>query len=310
VHCEGSDYASNNNHVANSCCLAAGATYTLSCKDSRGDGWDGGYMTIGNDNFCSDFSSGSLKTEEFVGGNLPAPSAVTTADPTPESLATTAVSECETDVIQLYTGEYASEVSWTIFAGSNVHCEGSDYASTYNHVAISCCLAAGATYALSCKDSYGDGWNGGYLTIGKDNFCSDFSSGSLQTEEFVGGNLPVKAAAASCEDDASYVDPTYGDTCSGWMDWFAVTGGDARGHWIGCSDYLDDVPDLEQRCPVTCGACTGPAPTPDSSCSDVHGARPLGYPCSEWASWVDGGLVCQDYGQEIVDECRKSCKAC
>ena len=43
-----------------------------------------------------------------------------------------------------------------------------------------CCLAPGK-YTLDCKDSYGDGWHGGYLEINGDKYCDGFRSGSKKS---------------------------------------------------------------------------------------------------------------------------------
>ena len=47
---------------------------------------------------------------------------------------------------------------------------------------IECCQASGTTlnprtYTLNCKDSYGDGWGGGYIKIGSTEYCKQFLSG-------------------------------------------------------------------------------------------------------------------------------------
>ena len=43
-----------------------------------------------------------------------------------------------------------------------------------------CCLAPG-TYTLNCKDSFGDGWHGGYIEIGGTEYCQDFNAGKLKS---------------------------------------------------------------------------------------------------------------------------------
>ena len=40
------------------------------------------------------------------------------------------------------------------------------------------------SYNLECKDSYGDGWNGGYIEMGGINYCESFS-GREETTEIV-----------------------------------------------------------------------------------------------------------------------------
>ena len=49
-----------------------------------------------------------------------------------------------------------------------------------------CCLPAGE-YTLECKDSYGDGWHGGYITIDGKDYCDAFRKGDLETHEILIG---------------------------------------------------------------------------------------------------------------------------
>jgi hypothetical protein len=39
-----------------------------------------------------------------------------------------------------------------------------------------CCIPSG-DHELKCKDSYGDGWNGGYIEIDGIAYCKKFRSG-------------------------------------------------------------------------------------------------------------------------------------
>ena len=50
-----------------------------------------------------------------------------------------------------------------------------------------CCLPPGE-YTLKCKDSYGDGWHGGYITIDGKNYCENFSGGRRETHEVLIGS--------------------------------------------------------------------------------------------------------------------------
>ena len=72
----------------------------------------------------------------------------------------------------MIAGDYESEQSWTFGT-----CSMSD---------SKCCLASG-TYTLNCKDSYGDGWNGGYIIISGTKYCDDFN-GKSKTEQIVVGS--------------------------------------------------------------------------------------------------------------------------
>ena len=40
-----------------SCCIDAGS-YTLTCYDNFGDGWNGGFIKIQGQRYCEDFTSG------------------------------------------------------------------------------------------------------------------------------------------------------------------------------------------------------------------------------------------------------------
>ena len=81
--------------------------------------------------------------------------------------------------IELKTVYWGHEISWELLPQDpndplilsscppppNTH-----YSSgaTYPH---NCQLTAGNKYELYCRDSYGDGWNGGYLTIQGTKYC-------------------------------------------------------------------------------------------------------------------------------------------
>ena len=40
-------------------------------------------------------------------------------------------------------------------------------------------MAAG-DWPVTCDDSYGDGWHGGYIEIDGNKYCDDFTTGKLQ----------------------------------------------------------------------------------------------------------------------------------
>ena len=64
-------HESHNTHEAE-CCLPPGE-YTLECKDSYGDGWHGGYITINGTEYCKNFNSSSLETHEILIGDATEP---------------------------------------------------------------------------------------------------------------------------------------------------------------------------------------------------------------------------------------------
>ena len=45
------------------------------------------------------------------------------------------------------------------------------YYQSGSYYATDCDLTAGYEYTLHCRDSYGDGWNHGYLTIQGEEYC-------------------------------------------------------------------------------------------------------------------------------------------
>jgi len=78
--------------------------------------------------------------------------------------------------VDVYIAAFASEVSWTL--GS---CSGGSYGSN-GYQATEICSIDGGVYTLTCSDSYGDGWHGGYITIGGETYCNSFSSGYIYDE--------------------------------------------------------------------------------------------------------------------------------
>ena len=55
-----------------------------------------------------------------------------------------------------------------------------------------CCLPSG-TYTLSCEDSYGDGWQGGFIDIQGSHYCEGFLSGSSENIQLIIEGNSVKA---------------------------------------------------------------------------------------------------------------------
>ena len=83
------------------------------------------------------------------------------------------------------SAKWGNENSWTLDTCSN----------TSPHVShatadAECCLHPGE-YTLTCKDSYGDGWHGGYVTIQGKNYCENFSQGSSETHQVLVGEDTV-----------------------------------------------------------------------------------------------------------------------
>ena len=79
--------------------------------------------------------------------------------------------------VTLTTKRYGNEISWTL--GS---CSSDTNYGDYHEYTKRCCLSPGR-YTLVCKDSYGDGWHGGYLTVLGTRFCESFNSGREEIVE-------------------------------------------------------------------------------------------------------------------------------
>ena len=77
--------------------------------------------------------------------------------------------------VKVTTMNYGYEISWRLIdvnhPTSSV-CGGSHYAS--HSVKNETCYVETGNYELRCEDSWGDGWNGGYLEIGGTKYCEDF----------------------------------------------------------------------------------------------------------------------------------------
>ena len=80
---------------------------------------------------------------------------------------------------------WGSENSWTLDTCSNK----SPHVS-HATADADCCLHPGE-YTLTCKDSYGDGWHGGYVTINGKNYCENFLKGSTETHQVLIGEDTV-----------------------------------------------------------------------------------------------------------------------
>ena len=62
--CQGGPFPSRKNDIVTDCEIQ-GSGMTLKCIDTFGDGWHGGFITIGGEKFCEDFKRGHLKVVEI-----------------------------------------------------------------------------------------------------------------------------------------------------------------------------------------------------------------------------------------------------
>ena len=81
--------------------------------------------------------------------------------------------------VTLTTKEYGYEISWALLDAEEceIVCSSQPPGSYPSHSTIteSCgFLKTNVDHKLHCKDSFTDGWNGGYLTIQGVRYCDDF----------------------------------------------------------------------------------------------------------------------------------------
>jgi len=201
--CESPSYDSalQNSELRHPCCVDKSDTVVLTCSDSYGDSFNGGYIEVHGEIYC-DGEFGSEETitlgEEIedsteicicsmeynpvcVGGD--------------QEYSNPCLAECDghmeydvgvcevipecTDVV-VNVGGYPGEISWTI-AGESFACESPSYDSEtgYTDVPHPCCVDESETVVLTCVDSYGDSFNGGYIKINDKVYC-DGMFGSVE----------------------------------------------------------------------------------------------------------------------------------
>lgn len=195
------------------CCLPAG-DYKLKCMCTYGDGWHGGFMEIGDVNYCTSFVSGHTQWEDFTLGPTPAPT------PPPP---------CYSDVttVKMRTTSWAYENGYQIFKPTGTGgyeatpvCKGgaSQGGTSYADHQIyeeECCLPGlpeGQKYKLKCICTYGDAWHGGYMEINGEKHCLEGGWGSdlethfhIEEDEFW---IAAAAAGAGGDPHATNMDGT------------------------------------------------------------------------------------------------------
>ena len=63
--CEGKQQRGNHDFRYSKCCLPPGK-YTLKCKDSLGNGWEGGHVKIAGIHYCTGFTKGYQKSHQIL----------------------------------------------------------------------------------------------------------------------------------------------------------------------------------------------------------------------------------------------------
>ena len=140
-----------------------GETYTLTMSDSFGDGWNGGVLSIGGTEYT--FDDGAEATAEVACAAPPV--------------------DCTYNIVMTDPGSWAEEITWTISnAAGEVVMSGDT--TTEAQVLEG---ADGETFTLTMIDSFGDGWNGGVISINGNEYTLD--DGAEGTVEFVCDALSV-----------------------------------------------------------------------------------------------------------------------
>ncbi|MCH2024060.1 MAG: hypothetical protein MK207_16415, partial [Saprospiraceae bacterium] len=136
-------------------CIVLGAIYTIHLTDSYGDGWNGGLLTVdGIDYTISTGSAGSFEV-----GTCPIPGCTDSLAVNYNPLATLDDNSCLygiggcTDTLACNYDSIATVNDGSCsYAISPFDCSGN-------------CANGGTILTLNLIDSYGDGWNGGILTV-------------------------------------------------------------------------------------------------------------------------------------------------
>ena len=87
--------------------------------------------------------------------------------------------------VKTVTQTWGNEITWNI-EGS---CDSKDGYENYKEDTQQCCVKAHDKFVITCKDSYGDGWHGGYLVINGKKYCEDFSTGKEFLDELSADDL-------------------------------------------------------------------------------------------------------------------------
>ena len=147
----------DNQVYTNTMCLATG-THEAEFEDVIGDGWHGAFLTIGGVDYGKGFLVGTAVRHTF------------------------SVS-CVDTLMMITTATWGNEIGLKI-DGNEVVAQGS--LGNYQIYTFSVCLDPG-NHEAKLLDSYGDGWHGGYLTIGGVDYGKEFLTGTMSTHTFLIG---------------------------------------------------------------------------------------------------------------------------
>ena len=101
------------------------------------------------------------------------------------------------DLVTVYTVEYGAEIAWEILDGTGsswqVLCAGDGYTDYFTY--YSACGSLPDYYVVNLYDAYGDGWNGGTMTID--------SSSTVNLEFLYGSELSYHVVSATISTGAN-----------------------------------------------------------------------------------------------------------
>ena len=88
--------------------------------------------------------------------------------------------------VKTVTKKWGNEISWEIGCKDSAcrECESNlDFGNNEEYTQECCLPRDQEEFVINCKDSWGDGWHGGYLEINENKYCADFSTGKEQQEQ-------------------------------------------------------------------------------------------------------------------------------
>ena len=86
--------------------------------------------------------------------------------------------------VQINTRKYGDEISWSLGKGK---CSSSQEYGDNKVYTEQCCLSPD-DYELSCDDSFGDGWHGGFIQMQEKKYCEESFKFNLKKIVTIVGN--------------------------------------------------------------------------------------------------------------------------
>ena len=213
-------------------------TYTINLVDSWGDGWNGGTITV------------SQNGEQIGSYTISSGSS-----------ATYTVDLCSgVDALFTYTAaSYPGENSWTVVDANNETVwsgtgSGMSSGNTLDEIVTPNCGGCTSTceYTINLTDSWGDGWNGGTITVSQNDeelgtfTIASGSSASYTVELCDGMDVVFTYTAASYPGENSWV----------------VLDANGEQVWTGTGTGMTSGSTLTETVTVSCGSEPGPGPEP------------------------------------------------